>query len=122
MRATALHERGKSFGPGLRLWRDRRGLSQLNLAGAAETTQRHVSFLESGRATPSREMVLRLASVLALPLRHQNALLLAAGFAPAWSESDLSAPELARVNRALDFMLAKQEPYPAFVVERRSDL
>lgn len=112
----------KGFGAGLRFWRDRRGLSQLDLATSAETTQRHLSFLESGRATPSREMVLRLAAVLALPLRQQNALLLAAGFAPAWSESDLSAPELARVNRALDFMLAQQEPYPAFVVDRRWNL
>jgi transcriptional regulator with XRE-family HTH domain len=121
-RRAAFHETGKHFGPGLRFWRDRRGLSQLDLAGAAETTQRHLSFLESGRATPSREMVLRLSSVLALPLRQQNALLLAAGFAPAWGESDLSAPELARVNRALDFMLAQQEPYPAFVIDRRWNL
>jgi transcriptional regulator with XRE-family HTH domain len=110
------------FGSGLRWWRERRGFSQLDLAGAAETTQRHLSFLESGRATPSREMVLRLATVLDLPLRQQNVLLLAAGFAPAWSESDLSAPELAQVNNALDFMLAQQEPYPAFVVDRRWNL
>jgi transcriptional regulator with XRE-family HTH domain len=110
------------FGSGLRWWRERRGFSQLDLAGAAETTQRHLSFLESGRATPSREMVLRLAGVLDLPLRQQNALLLAAGFAPAWSERDLSAPELAQVNSALDFMLAQQEPYPAFVVDRRWNL
>jgi transcriptional regulator with XRE-family HTH domain len=121
-RTTPLHETAKSFGPGLRFWRERRGLSQLDLAGEAETTQRHLSFLESGRATPSREMVLRLAGVLGLPLRQQNALLLAAGFAPAWSENDLSAPELARVNRALDLMLAQQEPYPAFVVDRRWNL
>jgi len=110
------------FGSGLRWWRERRGFSQLDLAGAAETTQRHLSFLESGRASPSREMVIRLASVLDLPLRQQNALLLAAGFAPAWRESDLSAPELAQVNSALDFMLAQQEPYPAFVVDRRWNL
>ena len=122
MRATAFIETGKNFGSGLLFWRDRRGLSQLDLAAEAETTQRHVSFLESGRATPSREMVLRLAGVLALPLRQQNALLLAAGFAPAWRESDLSAPELGRVNRALDYMLAQQEPYPAFVVDRRWNL
>src|SRR5207245_788835 len=77
------------------------------------------SFLESGRAGPSREMILRLAGVLDLPLRQQNALLLAAGFAPAWGESDLSAPEIAQVNNALDYMLTQQEPYPAFVVDRR---
>jgi transcriptional regulator with XRE-family HTH domain len=108
-----------SFGARLRWWRERRGLAQLDLAGAAETTQRHVSFLESGRATPSREMILRLAAVLDLPLRQQNALFLAAGYAPPWRESPLSAPELARVNDALDHMLAQQEPYPAFVLDRR---
>jgi transcriptional regulator with XRE-family HTH domain len=119
---TPVAEAPARFGSGLRWWRERRGFSQLDLAGAAETTQRHVSFLESGRASPSREMVLRLATVLDLPLRQQNALLLAAGFAPAWRESDLSAPELAQVNSALDFMLAQQEPYPAFVVDRRWNL
>jgi len=119
---TAVSEPRTSFGQALRLWRVRRGLSQLDLAGDADTTQRHLSFLESGRAMPSREMVLRLGGVLGLPLRQQNALLLAAGFAPAWSESDLSAPELARVSRALDFMLAQQEPYPGFVVDRRWNL
>jgi transcriptional regulator with XRE-family HTH domain len=111
-----------SFGGRLRWWRERRGLSQLDLAVAAESTQRHVSFLESGRASPSREMILRLAVVLDLPLRQQNALFLAAGYAPAWRESALSAPELARVNDALDHMLAQQEPYPAFVVDRRWNL
>ena len=111
-----------SFGERLRWWRDRRGLSQLDLAGTADTSQRHVSFLESGRTGPSREMVLRLCAALDVPLRQQNALLLAAGFAPAWRESDLAAPELAKVNAALDFMLAQQEPYPAFVVDRRWNL
>jgi transcriptional regulator with XRE-family HTH domain len=108
-----------SFGSRLRWWRERRGLSQLDLAGAAESTQRHISFLESGRAAPSREMILRLAAVLDLPLRQQNALFLAAGFAPAWRESNLSAPELARVDSALAYMLQQQEPYPAFVLDRR---
>jgi transcriptional regulator with XRE-family HTH domain len=108
-----------SFGARLRWWRTRRGLSQLHLAGVAGTTQRHVSFLESGRTQPSREMVLRLAIALDVPLRQQNALLLAAGFAPAWRESDLTAPELATVNQALDHMLAQQEPFPAIVIDRR---
>lgn len=94
-------------------------MSQLDLAGAAATTQRHLSFLESGRAGPSREMILRLAATLDLPLRQQNALLLAAGYAPAWRESELSAPELASVNRALGYMLTQHEPYPAFVIDRR---
>lgn len=111
-----------AFGERLRWWRTRRGLSQLELAGAADTSQRHLSFLESGRTGASREMVLRLASALDLPLRQQNVLLLAAGFAPAWRESDLAAPELAKVNAALDHMLAQQEPYPAFVVDRRWNL
>jgi transcriptional regulator with XRE-family HTH domain len=113
---------GQSFGARLRWWRARRGLSQLELAMAAGTTQRHLSFLESGRATPSRDMILRLAAVLDLPLRQQNALFLAAGYAPAWRESDLSAPQLARVNSALDYMLSQQEPYPAFVIDRRWNL
>ena len=118
----AMNQSSSSFGARLRWWRARRGLSQLDLAGAADASQRHVSFLESGRTAPSREMVLRLATALDVPLRQQNALLLAAGYAPAWRESDLAAPELAKVNSALDFMLAQQEPYPAFVVDRRWNL
>jgi transcriptional regulator with XRE-family HTH domain len=112
----------KSFGARLRWWREQRGLSQLDFAGAAGTSQRHLSFLESGRTAPSHDMVLRLATTLDLPLRQQNALLLAAGFAPVWRESDLTAPELAQVSRALDHMLAQQEPFPAFVVDRRWNL
>jgi transcriptional regulator with XRE-family HTH domain len=111
-----------AFGRLLKEWRGRRGFSQLDLAVAARTTQRHLSFVESGRATPSREMVLRLAATMDLPLRQQNALLLAAGYAPAWRESALSMPELAVVNKALDFMLEQHEPYPAFVVDRRWNL
>jgi len=111
-----------AFGARLKWWRAHRGLSQLTLAGSAETSQRHLSFLESGRAEPSRDMVLRLCAVLDVPLRQQNALMLAAGFAPVWRESDLSSPELAQVNGALDHMLAQQEPYPAFVVDRRWNL
>ena len=111
-----------AFGARLKWWRAHRALSQLALAGSAGISQRHLSFLESGRAEPSRDMVLRLSAVLDLPLRQQNALLLAAGFAPVWRESDLGAPELAQVNGALDHMLAQQEPYPAFVVDRRWNL
>jgi len=106
----------------LKQWRGRRGYSQLDLALAARTTQRHISFLESGRAAPSRDMVLRLAATLNLPLRQQNVLLLAAGYAPAWRERDLSAPGLATVTRALDYILAQHEPFPAFVVDRRWNL
>src|SRR3954466_3069832 len=99
----------------LKEWRGRRGYLQLDLALAARTTQRHLSFIESGRATPSRDMILRLAAPMGLSLRQQNALMLAAGYAPVWRERDLSAPDFAIVNSALDHMLAQHEPYPAFV-------
>jgi transcriptional regulator with XRE-family HTH domain len=106
----------------LRWWRERRGFSQLALAGRARISQRHLSFLELGRASPSREMVDRLATALDLPLRQHNALLLAAGFAPEWRQRDLAAPDLAEVASALDYMLAQQEPYPAVVVDRHWNL
>jgi transcriptional regulator with XRE-family HTH domain len=111
-----------SFAAGLRSWRRRRGWSQLELAGRAGISQRHLSFLEIGRASPSREMVARLAATLDLPLRQHNVLLIAAGFAPAWRETNLAAPELGRVRAALDHMLAQQEPFPAVVVDRRWNL
>jgi transcriptional regulator with XRE-family HTH domain len=120
-RAERQERRGTASPVGrlLKHWRERRGLSQLDLAGAAEISQRHLSFLESGRTAPSRAMVLRLAGALDVPFRQQNAFLLAAGYAPAWHERDLSAPELAKVTSALDYILRQQEPYPAFVVDRR---
>jgi transcriptional regulator with XRE-family HTH domain len=108
-----------SFGSRLRWSCMHHGRSQLDLAGAVGTLQRHVSFLESGRTQPSREIVLRLATALDVPLRQQNALLLTAGFAPAWRESDRTAPELATVNHVLDHMLAQQESFPAILVDRR---
>jgi transcriptional regulator with XRE-family HTH domain len=103
-------------------WRRQRGLSQLQLALAAECSQRHVSFLELGRTRPSRDMVLRLASVLAVPLRATNEMMLAAGHAPVWSETPFDAAMLAPVRSALDYMLAQQEPFPAVVVDRRWNL
>ena len=106
----------------LRLWRERRGLSQLALAERMQVSQRHLSFLELGRASPSRDMVDRLAAALDIPLRQHNAFLLAAGFAPRWRERDLAAPDLAGVASALDYMLARQEPYPAVVVDRHWNL
>ena len=112
----------QSFAARLRRWREHRARSQLDLAGHAEISQRHLSFLELGRAAPSREMVLRLAAALDVPLREQNALLVAAGFAPVWRETDLDAPELAQVRSALDYMLAQQEPFPAVAVDRRWNL
>jgi transcriptional regulator with XRE-family HTH domain len=108
----------QTFGEHLRWWRKRRGLSQLELAGAAGSSQRHLSFLESGRAAPSPQMVLSLAAALNVSLRQQNALLASAGFAAVWREGKLGAPELAQVDSALDHILAQQEPFPAFVVDR----
>jgi transcriptional regulator with XRE-family HTH domain len=112
----------QALGRLLKEWRRRRGFSQLDLALAARTTQRHLSFIESGRTRPSREMVLRLAATLGLPLRQQNAVLLAAGYAPAWRERELSARGMEVVDRALDYMLAQHEPFPAFVVDRHWNL
>jgi transcriptional regulator with XRE-family HTH domain len=106
------------FGPMLRTWRRRRGASQLALALQSGVSQRHVSFLESGRAKPSREMVVQLTTALDVPLRQRNAMLLAAGFAPVYRESSLGAPELAPVRQAIDRMLKQQEPYPAVVIDR----
>jgi transcriptional regulator with XRE-family HTH domain len=106
------------FGPMLRAWRRRRGTSQLALALQSGVSQRHVSFLESGRARPSREMVVQLSSALDVPLRQRNAMLLAAGFAPVYRESNLAAPELTPVRQAIDRMLKQQEPYPAVVIDR----
>jgi len=111
-----------TFGVLLKDWRRRRGTSQLELALRSGVSQRHISFVESGRAKPSRDMVSVLAGALDVPLRHQNTLLIAAGFAPAWRDSDLAAPELAEVRNALDRMLAKQEPYPAVVIDRMWNL
>jgi transcriptional regulator with XRE-family HTH domain len=97
-------------------------MSQLALALEADVSPRHVSFVETGRATPSREMVLQLAAALDVPLRERNALLLAAGYAPVFCESALDAPELHAVRSALDAILAKQEPYPAVVMNRHWDI
>jgi transcriptional regulator with XRE-family HTH domain len=112
----------RAFAAKLRWWRDHRGLSQLDLAGRASISQRHLSFMELGRASPSREMVMRLAGALDVPLRQHNALLVAAGFAPVWRETDLAAPELAQVRGAVDYILAQQEPYPAAAVDRHWNL
>lgn len=108
----------QSFGTLLKQWRDRRGFSQLALALESGVSQRHISFIESGRAKPSREIILELAIALEIPLRQQNLMLTAAGFAPIHSETDLSAPEMASVRKAIDFMLNQQEPFPAIVVDR----
>src|SRR5437016_14419847 len=106
------------FGPLLRRWRTRRRLSQLDLAVEANVSTRHLSFIETGRAQPSREMVLLLARALDVPLRDRNDLLVAAGYAAIYRESALNAPVMAHARRALDFILRQQEPYPALVLDR----
>lgn len=105
------------FGTLMRQWRRRRGFSQLDLAELGRVSQRHVSFLESGRARPSRQMVLHLSELLDMPLRERNRLLHAAGFAAAYRESRLDAPQLAEARHALDLLLRQQEPFPAVVVD-----
>lgn len=93
-------------------------MSQLGLAVEAEISTRHLSFLETGRAQPSRDMLLLLARVLEVPVRSRNELLTAAGYAPMYRETALDAPEMSQVRRALEFMLRQQEPYPAMVLDR----
>jgi len=114
----ARHRYFNDFAAALRYWRDKRGYSQLRLSAESGISQRHISFLESGRSQPSRELILKLGTTLDIPLRQRNVMLLAAGFAPAYQERKLSDPELAAVKQALDFMLAQQAPYPALVVDR----
>jgi transcriptional regulator with XRE-family HTH domain len=102
----------------LRGWRQRRHLSQLDLAGDADISTRHLSFIETGRSTPSREMVLRLAERLEVPLRARNTLLTAAGYAPVYAERPLGDPALAPARRAIDHLLAAHEPFPAIAIDR----
>ncbi|HET6467073.1 MAG TPA: helix-turn-helix transcriptional regulator [Geminicoccaceae bacterium] len=113
-----MNDPAPSVGTLLRTWRRRRHLSQLDLASEAEISQRHLSFVESGRSVPSRDMVLRLAEHLAIPLREQNALLVAAGHAPAYRERPLDAPGLEAARRAVELILQGHEPHPALAVDR----
>jgi len=115
---TTTQTKASPFGLLLKEWRQARGASQLAFAVDSGISQRHLSFLESGRSRPSRSMVLHLASSLAVPLRQQNVMLLAAGFAPAYAERKLDAPELKQIGAALDRALAQQEPFPAVIVDR----
>jgi transcriptional regulator with XRE-family HTH domain len=110
------------FPRALRERRTRSHLSQLDLALRAGTTQRHLSFIESGRSVAGRNMVIRLAESLELPLRDRNELLVSAGYAPAYAESSLDDPVLAPVRTAIDHILRGYQPYPALVVDRRGDL
>jgi transcriptional regulator with XRE-family HTH domain len=106
----------------LRTWRRRRQMSQLNFALLAQISQRHLSFLESGRAAPSREMLLHLAEQLEVPLRERNAMLLAAGFAPLYPERNLQDPSMSAAKWAIDRVLKGHEPYPALAVDRHWNL
>lgn len=108
-------------GDRLREWRQARRLSQLDLALEAGISSRHLSYLETGKARPSREMVGQLAEALDIPLRDRNALLLAAGFAPLHRETPLSAPQMDLARRAIEFILRQHEPWPAFVMNRHWD-
>lgn len=112
----------RSFGEHLRDWRLRRRMSQMALAGEAEISTRHLSFVETGRSVPSREMVLRLAERLEIPLRERNALLVSAGYAPMYRERPLDDPALAAAREAVQLILRSHEPYPALAVDRHWNL
>lgn len=107
-----------SVGGHLRTWRERHRLSQLHCALEANISQRHLSFLETGRARPSRDMLIHLADRLNIPLRERNAALLAAGFAPAYSDRELTDPEMEAAHAALKTILEAHEPFPALVIDR----
>ncbi|MEU6488528.1 helix-turn-helix transcriptional regulator [Streptomyces sp. NPDC046887] len=109
-------------GPLLRGWRERRRVSQLELALRADSSARHISFVETGRSRPSEEMVLRLAEHLDVPMRERNALLLAAGYAPRYSETPLDDPAMGALREGLEQLLSGYDPYPALVVDGRYDV
>lgn len=112
----------QSFGDLLRHWRQHRRLSQLDLAAEADISTRHLSFVETGRSVPSREMVLRLSERLDVPLRERNAMLVAAGYAPMYRERPLDDPALASARQAVELVLKGHEPYPALAVDRHWNL
>ncbi len=114
--------RATTVGDVLRDWRARRRLSQLDLAGEADVSTRHLSFVESGRAAPSRDLLLRLAEPLAMPLREQNRLLLAAGYAPVHGERALDAPDMVAALAAVEAVLRAHAPFPALAVDRHWNL
>src|SRR6201989_96082 len=116
------HARPIHIGHHLREWRQRRHLSQLDLAGDAEISARHLSFVETGRAAPSREMVLKLAERLDVPLRERNVLLVAAGFAPAFPRRSLDDPALKSAREAVSLVLKAHEPHPQLAYDRHWNL
>lgn len=119
---VSMHDTRKASHPPLgmllREWRGARKLSQLDLALAADMSARHLSCVETGKARPSRETLARIAVVFDMPLRERNALLLASGYAPEYAEHELETPVLERMRQAVELILAHQEPYPAFVLDR----
>jgi transcriptional regulator with XRE-family HTH domain len=119
---TATATGNPQVGPLLRDWRRRRRLSQLDVSGRAAISTRHLSFLETGRARPSREMVLHLAEELDVPLRDRNTLLVAAGYAPVYRETPLEGDDMSTVRETLEQLLAGHEPFPALVVDRQWNL
>ena len=122
VRAVTATPTRSTFGPLLRQWRTRRRLSQLDLAVESDVSARHISFLETGRSRPSREMVLRLATQLDVPLRERNQLLLGAGYAPEYRARSLDDAEMAPVRAAVDAVLRAHAPHPALAVDRHWDL
>ncbi|MFC7843332.1 helix-turn-helix domain-containing protein [Streptomyces sp. NPDC057382] len=113
---------GQGVGPLLRAWREQRRVSQLELALRADSSARHISFVETGRSRPSEEMVLRLAEHLDVPVRERNALLLAAGYAPRYPETPLDDPALDALRAGIERLIGGYEPYPALVVDARYDV
>ncbi len=112
----------KPAGEVLREWRQRRRMTQLDLALEADISAKHLSFLETGRAQPSRDMVLNLAEQLEMPLRERNSLLVAAGYAPVYGERSIADPSLAKAREAIELVLKGHEPYPAVAVDRHWNL
>ncbi|WP_369194997.1 helix-turn-helix domain-containing protein [Streptomyces djakartensis] len=113
---------GQGVGPLLRAWREQRRVSQLELALRADSSARHISFVETGRSRPSEEMVLRLAEHLDIPVRERNALLLAAGYAPRYPETPLDDPALGALRTGIERLISGYEPYPALVVDALYDV
>jgi transcriptional regulator with XRE-family HTH domain len=118
MNASLAITPSRPVGELLRDWRQRRRMSQLDLACSAEVSTRHLSYVETGRAQPSREMLMRLSERLAVPLRERNSLLLAAGFAPLYRERSLQDPAMEAARAAVELVLRGHEPYPALAVDR----
>ena len=111
-----------SIGEQLRGWRQRRRMSQLECACEAEISSKHLSFLETGRSQPSREMLLRLTELLEVPLRERNAMLIAAGYAPVFGHRSLDDPELKAPRAAIDKLVKAMSPYPALAIDRYCNL